>query len=151
MRHFQAVPAKRAHYFICPAQHGARDGYHLHPEECPFGQDCCPDKRLGYTLYIASAANPRLFPPIPRDSQRFKDLYHERTSTERSNAVEDSYHLDHAHYNAVYGLIRLTFVNICKHARARWNAQRATHSEQALLRQALQMIGMPPELAEQPN
>jgi hypothetical protein len=151
MRHYHFVNSKRAHYFICPAQHGTRHGYRFAPDECPFHQDCRPDKLLGYTLYIASTANPRLFPPIPRASHRFKELYHERSSTERSNSVEDSYQLDRAHRNALYGLIRLTFVNICKHARVRWLEDRKTHSEEELFRQALARIGRTHEMTEMPN
>lgn len=74
---------------------------------------------MGYTRYIKSEAELRLFPPIPRDSKRFKDLYAQRSGTERQNAVADSYNVDHRHRNAAYTLVRLTLVNICKHARVR--------------------------------
>jgi hypothetical protein len=152
MRYHTSFPSKRAHFFKCPATRYNRKGERIfHAEECPFHKECRPDKKMGYTLYIASAANPRLYPPIRRDSTRFKTLYTERSSTERSNSVEDSYHLDHAHRNAVYGLIRLTFVNICKHAVVRWLEALKTHSEKQLLGNALARIGMTYEMTEMPN
>lgn len=152
MRYHGPFPSKRAHFFKCPATRKNRKGERIfHADECPLHKECRPDKRMGYTLYIASAANPRLFPPIHRDSKRFKQLYNERSSTERSNSTEDSYKLDHAHRNAVYALIRLTFVNICKHARVRWFEDLKTHSEQQLLQQALKNIAMTYEMTETPN
>lgn len=119
MRHYSFATSKGAHHFICPARHGTRSGYRFAAEECPHQQDCCPEKKLGYMRYIKSDADLRLFPPIPRGSTRFKALYAQRSGTERQNAVADSYHLDRRHRNAAYLLIRLTFVNICKHARIR--------------------------------
>jgi hypothetical protein len=152
MRYHTPLPDKRAHFFKCPAVRKNRKGERIfHEDECPLKQDCEPDKKMGHTLYIASAANPRLFPPVYRDSKRFKQLYNERTSTERSNSTEDSYKLDHAHRNAVYGLIRLTFVNICKHARVRLMEQLKTHSEAQLFQQALAQIGKVDEMIEMPN
>ena len=74
---------------------------------------------MGSTRYIKSEADLRLFPPIPRDSNRFKELYAHRSGTERQNSVTDSYQVDRRHRNATFTLIRLTFVNICKHARIR--------------------------------
>jgi hypothetical protein len=126
MRHYSFAKAKRAHHFICPARHGTRSGYRFAAEECPLHQDCCPEKQLGYMRYIKSEADLRLFPPIPRDSTRFKELYAQRSGTERQNAVADSYNIDRRHRNAAYTLIRLTVVNICKHARIR-EAERTTH------------------------
>jgi hypothetical protein len=152
MRYHCPFPSKRAHFFKCPATRKNRKGERIfHADECPKHKECNPEKAMGYTLYIASAANPRLFPPIQRDSKRFKTLYNERTSIERSNSVEDSYHLDHRHRNAVYNLIRLTFVNICKHAVVRWLEELKTHSEEQLLGNALASIGMTSEMTEMPN
>jgi hypothetical protein len=89
----------------------------FHADECPRHQNCAPpDKKMGHTLYIKSEADLRLFPPIPRDSKRFKEIYAHRSGSERQNAVADSYNIDRCHRQAPYVLIRLTLVNICKHA-----------------------------------
>lgn len=50
------------------------------PEECR-----CSDSAYGKTLYIKPDYDPRMFTPIPRDSQAFKDEFKTRTSVERSN------------------------------------------------------------------
>jgi hypothetical protein len=144
MRHFQFVTRKNAHYYICPAQHGTRSGYLFHPEECPFAKNCHAEKKLGHTLYIKSEADIRLFPPISRDSKQFKTLVKERSGTERGNSTEDSYKLDRCCRNAAYGLIRLTVVNICKHAVLRWLELQKTQSDAALLDKALRVIASVP-------
>jgi hypothetical protein len=64
--------------------------------------------------------NPRVLPEIPRCTARYRRLYKERTGVERSHRVEDAYRLDRCTRHAPYGLVRLTFVNIAKHARLRW-------------------------------
>jgi hypothetical protein len=97
---------------------------------------------MGYTLYIKPAANLRLFPPIPRDSKRFKHLSARRSGTERQNAVADSYNLDRRHRNAAYLLIRLTFVNICKHARIREAERAAKQGHQDRFHAALMRLNL---------
>ena len=96
---------------------------------------------MGDTLYIKSEANLRLFPPIPRDSNRFKDLYAHRSGAKRQNSVADSYNVDGRHRNAAYTLIRLTFVNICKHARIR-RAEGGPNSPQAHVHEALRQLDL---------
>ena len=129
MRHHHYTPNKDAHFCNCPATRpNGKHTYIFHAEDCPFGKTCCPDpnKKMGHTLYLAAKTNLRYFPEIPRDSKRFKELFAQRTGVERSHAVEDSYHLDRGTHHAVYGLIRLTLVNVAKHARLRWlNGSRA--------------------------
>jgi hypothetical protein len=121
MRHHHYNPRKRAHIFACPCNRkNKKQQWIFYIEECPFQKDCTPpEKRMGYTLYLKSEVDLRLFPPIPRGSKRFKDLYALRSGTERQNATADSYNIDRRHRNSAYTLIRLTFVNICKHARMR--------------------------------
>jgi hypothetical protein len=101
---------------------------------------------MGYTLYIKSEADLRLFPPIPRDSKRFKELYARRSGTERQNAVADSYNLDRRHRNAAYTLIRLTFVNICKHARIRDTERAGNQSKQERFHAALTRLNLSDQL-----
>jgi hypothetical protein len=121
MRHHTYLKARAAHIFACPALRTNGAGERIfYAEECPFKARCTPeDKAMGLTHYIKSEADLRLFPPISRESRRFKDLYAHRSGTERENALADSYHLDRRHRNAAFVLIRLTFVNISKHARLR--------------------------------
>ena len=121
MRHHAYQTKKAAHAYNCPAMRPNHKGeWIFHAQDCPFHANCHPETKMGWSLYITSEADRRLFPPIPRDTPRFKDLYHERSSVERSHSVEDSYKLDRAHRHATFGLIRLCFVNICKHANVRW-------------------------------
>jgi len=62
------------------------------PEECK-----CSNSAYEKTLYIKAGYDPRMFTPMPRYSQTFKDIFKTRTSVERSNkrvfiyyAVEDA-------------------------------------------------------------
>ena len=136
MRHQGYSTKKAAHTFACPCMRkNGKQAWVFYADECPFGADCTPpEKTMGYTRYITSEADLRLFPPIPRDSKRFKELYAHRSGTERQNAVADSYHVDHRHRNAAYTLVRLTLVNICKHARVR-EAERGRPTTAAARRQ----------------
>jgi len=134
---------KAAHIFACPCtRKNGKQEWVFHAQECPFQQDCTPrEKKMGHTLYIKSEADLRLFPPIPRDSKRFKELYAHRSGTERQNSVADSYNVDSRHRNASFILIRLTFVNICKHARIR-RAEGGPNTPQAHLHEALRQLNL---------
>jgi len=121
MRHEHYDRAKDTHLFTCPAKRrNGRGEWIFHADECPAHEDCCPDKALGYSRLFKVEANPRVLPEIPRCTKRYTTLYKERTGVERSNRVEDAYRLDRCTRHALYGLIRLTVVNIAKHARLRW-------------------------------
>lgn len=45
----------------------------------------CTDSPYGRTIYIKPDYDPRLFPPVPRDSDAFKDMLKRRTTVERSH------------------------------------------------------------------
>lgn len=45
----------------------------------------CGDSSYGRTVYIKPDYDPRLFPPVPRHSPSFKEMFKHRTSVERSN------------------------------------------------------------------
>lgn len=139
MRHHQFDAKKRVHVYTCPVKRNThRNGksvYITHREECPREKDCAPDSSLAPLVYIKSEIDPRLYPPIPRDSERFKELYKERTATERGNSLIDTYHLDRSSRNADYGLIRLTLVNIVEHALIRYrDALKSTSADKLLAR-----------------
>jgi hypothetical protein len=143
MRHHQYDSRKAAHIFVCPCSRKNHAGtWIFHADECPFQQDCTPpEKIMGHTLYIKSEADLRLFPPIPRDSKRFKELYAHRSGTERQNSVADSYQVDARHRNATFTLIRLTFVNICKHVRIR-QKEGGNTTPQAHLHESLRQLNL---------
>jgi hypothetical protein len=121
MRHEHYEKQSDTHLFTCPAKRRTHRGeWIFHADECPAREDCCPDKALGYSRTFKVEVNPRVLPEIPRCTTRYKALYKERTGVERSHRVEDAYRLDRCSRHAPYGLVRLTFVNIAKHARLRW-------------------------------
>lgn len=141
MRHHAYSKKKEAHLYNCPAMRPNHKGeWIFHAEDCPFHTNCHPETKMGWFLYLKSEADLRLFPPIPRDTTRFKELFKERTSVERSNSSEDSYQLDRAHRNATVGLIRLTFVNICKHAKVRWLEATKRRSEKQIVQDCLDWL-----------
>ena len=123
-----------------PTRRNGQGEWFFFPQDCPTGVDCCPDKAMGYRYYLNVDANPRVLPEIPRGSKRFTTLFKERTSVERSHAVEDAYHLDHCTHHALYGLIRLTLVNIAKHARLRWLEQAKTASARQILQEVMSRL-----------
>jgi hypothetical protein len=138
-------PKKRTRVFTCPAKRLThRQGkaqYAFFDGDCPAGSDCCPQSSLKPLVYLKTEDDPRLYPPIARDSKRFKRLYNQRTTTERLNALNDRYHLDRRARNASYGLIYLTLTNICEHAVVRFlEALKAVTSMATLLAQTMTMI-----------
>jgi hypothetical protein len=50
------------------------------PKECK-----CSDSKYGKTIYIKPDFDPRMFTPVPRDSNAFNEKFKTRTSVERSN------------------------------------------------------------------
>jgi hypothetical protein len=121
MRHEHYDKQQDTHLFACPAKRRTHRGEWIFSAgECPNGADCRPDKALGYSRSFKVDVNPRVLPEIPRCTARYRRLYKERTGVERSHRVEDAYRLDRCTRHAPYGLVRLTFVNIAKHARLRW-------------------------------
>jgi hypothetical protein len=144
MRHHGYDKKKQTHIYNCPAKRNThRDGtciYVTHLEECPRKQDCAPDSPIGPLVYIKSDTDPRLYPPILRESKRFKDLMKQRTATERCNYLNDTYHLDKSCRNADYGLVRLSLVNIVEHAVIRYLEAVKRSSEIELFNQTLREI-----------
>ncbi len=66
---------------------GTKYGYSFHEDVYPVKQNCEPDSSLDPFVYIRSAENPRLFPPVPGDSQRCRDIMNLRSGSERVNAL----------------------------------------------------------------
>jgi len=124
MRHISYNKTKMKHSFGCPVKRGThRKGtyiYVAHTEECPLGALCSPDTKHGPVVSISSRDNPRLFPDIPRSSQKFKELYKLRTGTERSNAAKkEAYPFYRARLKSrAARLIRLYLIAIVEHRKA---------------------------------
>jgi hypothetical protein len=146
MRHHQYQQRRKLHVYTCPAKRhthrGGRSLYVMHIDECPNGNDCSPESPLGPLVYIKSETDPRLYPPIPRGSKRFKEIMKLRSSTERCNYLNDTYKLDRTCRNAAYGLIRLVLANIAEHAVVRYLEEARKTSKNELLRQTLEKIGV---------
>jgi hypothetical protein len=144
MRHHSYSKKKKTHVFACPVKRGTRRNgkfiYVTHLEECPRKQDCAPESSFRPLVYIKSKTDPRLYPPILRESKKFKDLMKQRTSTERCNYLNDTYHLDKSCRNADYGLVRLNLVNIVEHAVIRYLEAVKRSSETELFNQTLREI-----------
>lgn len=61
---------------------------------CPHKQECCPNSAYGKIRYIKDADDIKLFGPVPFKSPKWKEIYKNRTSTERmNNRILNDYHL----------------------------------------------------------
>jgi len=144
LRHHAFDKARNVHVFACPAKRNThrfgKSVYVFHPQDCPRKIDCNPQSSLAPLVYIHADENPRLFPPIPRNTDHFKSIMNMRSATERCNAVIDSFHLDRSSRNADYGLIRLTLVNICQHAVAQYDERVKDTTREKLLHQTVEKI-----------
>lgn len=146
MRHHQYDKNKHNHVYCCPVKRSTHSKgtvvYVSRVEECPRKQDCAPGSTLGPIVHIKSRWDPRLFPPIPRSSEQFKELMNQRTACERGNALIDSHGVGGSCRNADYGLIRLNLVAIVHHAAIRYMEARKKTSAVPLIVQALDKIGV---------
>jgi hypothetical protein len=113
-----------------------------HVEECPRQVLCQPHTQMGPVVSVRTAADPRLSPPIPRDSATCKELMATRSGCERSNSFKKvtSRIGERPCRSATQFLVRLSLVSLLEHARA-WLAedrkQRGEHTDgRAGLREA---------------
>ena len=112
-------PVKDAHKYRCPLKCGRI-------KSCPCAAECVPEKKYGRTVYIKNEKDLRFHPDIPRDSQRYKDLYSERTACERiNNRVLNNYQLQ---FLKIRGTDHFSFwtmlIGICIHLDAQHKAAR---------------------------
>ena len=128
MRRHAGDPKRHRIRFNCPVkrpthQQGAHT-WRAYPEECPHGALCQPHSRMGPLVYVNTADDPRLYPPIPRNSKTFHDLLKLRTGCERSHsAKKETFRLGYRPCrNAPHYLIRLYLASILEHAKA-WLAE----------------------------
>lgn len=63
-------------------------------ESCPHKQECCPDSSYGKVRYVKEKDDIKLFGPVPYKSDKWKELYKNRTCTERmNNRILNDYNL----------------------------------------------------------
>ncbi|MFQ6043968.1 MAG: transposase, partial [Candidatus Poribacteria bacterium] len=81
---------KKRIYYNCPVKRPThRNGkrcWVAYPDECPRGVLCQPDTKMGPVVYVRTEDDPRLYPAIRRDTDKFKRLFKKRSSCERSNS-----------------------------------------------------------------
>lgn len=82
----------------------------------------CSDSKYGKCIYIHTADNPRIFPPVPRGSALWEKTYNSHTSSERCNKrIKNDYQLQlHRHRCSAYWYIRIYIImmgNILTHGR----------------------------------
>ncbi|PKM51644.1 MAG: hypothetical protein CVV02_05080 [Firmicutes bacterium HGW-Firmicutes-7] len=88
------------HKWRCPAMCGIVD-------ECPLGTSCSPSS-YGRVVYTKPDWDVRLFPPVPRGTKAWKDVYSTRTSSERvNNRFLNDYRL---HNMRIRGKKRYSFI-----------------------------------------
>lgn len=71
-------PARGTLKYRCPAKH---EGW-----ECPMSSTCNAGKTYGLTVRVKQESDLRRFPPIPRATKKFEQLYNGRTAVERVNS-----------------------------------------------------------------
>jgi hypothetical protein len=93
------------------------------PDEDP-SRRCRPELKHGPTVTVPSEKNPRIFPPVARNTDTFQRKMNLRSACERSNAAKKvGFKLEAArHRRASFWLIRLHLCAIAQHARA-WLAK----------------------------
>lgn len=114
---------KNVHVFNCPAKCPTRKKgkyvYVTDEEKCPAKELCDPKSSMGPFVRIRTDTDPRLFPPLPRDSKKFKEIMKQRSGSERCNALNDRYVSDRVHRSAERNFFRLILANIIIHAAIR--------------------------------
>lgn len=71
-------PERSTIKYRCPAKH---EGW-----ECPMSSLCNAGKNYGKTVRVPQEFDLRRFPPLPRATKKFEELYKGRTAVERVNA-----------------------------------------------------------------
>lgn len=127
MRRHSQTPNHRL-YFNCPVKRPTHENgksvWKSHVQDCPHQVLCQPDSKMGPIVYVRSDSDPRFYPPIPRDSERFKEVMRLRSGCERSNATKKVTHGlgKRPCRSATHFLFRLYLVSIVEHAKA-WLAE----------------------------
>jgi hypothetical protein len=151
MRRHAYNAKKQKHVYSCPVKRNThrnhKSMYLFHEDECPRRQDCEPHSPLGPYVHLDVSSNPRLFPPLPRSSRKFKELMKQRSASERCNFINDAFGFEGASRNADYGVIRLTLANIAHHAVVRYEVTKKETTANDMRTQILEaaLSGATPE------
>lgn len=105
--------------FACPVKARSIDRCPLAPEGQPLWR-CRPGAAMAPVVNLSVEQNPRLCPPVPRNSARHEQLYNQRSGAERSFSVKkELFDLEGArHRRKSFWLIRLYLMAVLQHARA---------------------------------
>jgi len=128
MRRHSLGAGGRRIYYNCPVKRPTRRGGRVHwvahVTECPHQVLGQPQTQMGPVVYIRTTEDPRLYPPIPRDSAPFKQLMAARTGCERSNSFKKvaSRLGERPCRSAPQFLVRLYLISLLEHAHA-WLAE----------------------------
>jgi Transposase domain (DUF772)/Transposase DDE domain len=128
MRRHSYAPRQHRLYYNCPVKRPTRrEGrvqWTAHVQECPHQALCQPHTQMGPVVYVRTSDDPRLYPPLPRDSATFKELMARRTGCERSNSFKKvaSRLGERPCRSATQFLVRLYLVSLLEHASA-WLAE----------------------------
>jgi hypothetical protein len=129
MRRMGFDPKRHRIYYGCPVKrptHRKDQGYIYinHTDECPNGVLCQPETKHGPVVYVKTTDDPRLYPPVPRASPKYKRLMKLRSGCERSNSQKkEVYGLGKRPCRSdTHFLVRLYLISIIEHAKA-WLAE----------------------------
>jgi hypothetical protein len=90
MRRHYYDKKKHRIYYNCPVKRPThQNGEHCwaaHVSECPNSVLCQLYTKMGPIVYVRTEDDPRLYPPIRRDSEKFAFLFKKRSCCERSNS-----------------------------------------------------------------
>jgi hypothetical protein len=105
--------------FVCPVKAGKLATCPKAPADNP-AWVCRPGTELAPTVALNSEDNPRLFPPISRNSKAFAKHYAKRSACERSNNTKKGPHALEAcrHRRISFWKIRVTLIALLQHAKA---------------------------------
>jgi hypothetical protein len=142
-RHYYDKNKKRI-YYNCPVKRPThQDGEHCwvaHVSECPNGTLCQLYTKMGPVVYVRTEDDPRLYPPIRRETKIFKRLMKKRSCCERSNSQKkETYRLsERPCRNSVHFLVRLYLISIIEHAKA-WFCEQKKQlgNDESVLMQAM--------------
>jgi hypothetical protein len=124
MRRHYYDKKKHRIYYNCPVKRPThQNGEHCwaaHVDECPNSVLCQLYTKMGPIVYVRTEDDPRLYPTIRRDSEKFAFLFKKRSCCERSNSQKkETYRLsERPCRNSVHFLVRLYLVSIIEHAKA---------------------------------
>jgi len=124
MRRHYYDKKKHRIYYNCPVKRPThQNGEHCwvaHVSECPNSVLCQLYTKMGPIVYVRTEDDPRLYPPIKRDTDKFAFLFKKRSACERSNSQKkETYRLsERPCRNSVHFLVRLYLVSIIEHAKA---------------------------------